>query len=154
MNTRRLRFIVALALAGGVGLGLVVSNPAQSQGMGRGMMGGGMMGGGMMGGYGPRNEAPGEGGAANPGWSKLNSYVQSNGLACMSCHTYSGRGTGPAFIDVAHRFAGQPGAASELASAIHNGVAGQWSGYPPMPGGLATTRQARTLAELILHLER
>ena len=73
MNTRRSRFIMALALAGGVGLGLVVSNPAQSQGMGPGMMGGGMMGGGMMGGYGPRNEAPGEGGAANPDWSKLNS---------------------------------------------------------------------------------
>ena len=39
-------------------------------------------GGGTMGGYGARNEVSGEGGAANPDWSKLNSYVQSNGLAC------------------------------------------------------------------------
>ena len=111
-------------------------------------------GGGTMGGYGARNEVSGEGGAANPDWSKLNSYVQSNGLACMSCHTYSGRGTGPAFIDIAHRFAGQGNAETELASAIRNGVSGQWPGYPPMPGGLATTRQARSLAEVILHLER
>jgi cytochrome c len=152
VNTRRSRFIVGLALAIGTGLGLLISVTAQSQGMGSGMMGGGMMGGGMMRGAGPRDEAPGEGGVSNPAWRKLTSYVKSNGLACMSCHTLSGRSTGPAFIDIAHRFAGQANAKTGLASAISNGVSGQWPGYPPMPGGLAKPKQARKLAGLILQL--
>ena len=117
-------------------------------------MGGGTMGGGMMGGFGPRNEAPGQSGASNPDWEELSSYVQANRLSCMSCHALSGRGTGPAFMDIAHRFAGHADAATELSGAISNGVAGQWSGYPPMPGGLATPGEAKKLAELILHLAR
>lgn len=39
---------VALAVAFAAGVGLMMSMPARSQGMGGGMMGGGMMGGGMM----------------------------------------------------------------------------------------------------------
>ena len=55
-------------------------------------------------------------------------------------------------MDIAHRFAGQADAAVELAGAISHGVAGQWPGYPPMPGGLATSKQAQSLAGLILRL--
>jgi cytochrome c len=125
---------------------------ADSQGMrGGGMMNGGMMGGGMMGGYGPPGE-PGPSKGSNPKWDELSSYVQSNGLACMSCHAYSARGAGPAFTDIARRFAGHPGSADELSRAISDGVSGQWSGYQPMPGGLATPRQAKELAGLILRL--
>lgn len=109
------------------------------------------MGGGMMGGYGPRGE-PGPSKGTNPRWDQLSSYVQSNSLACMSCHTYSGRGTGPAFADIAQRFAGHPGSRDELTRAISNGISGQWQGYPPMPGGLATPGQARELAGLVLRL--
>lgn len=129
---------------------LVAPMPAKSQGMG-GMMNGGMMGGGMMGGYGPPGQSgPSKG--SNPQWDELSSYVQGNGLACMSCHAYSGRGTGPAFADIAQRFAGHPGSRKELAGAISGGVSGQWPGYPPMPGGLATPGQAKELAGLILRL--
>ncbi len=149
MTICRSHLMSGLVLATSIGLGLAMSMPAQSQGMGPGMMGGGMMGG-----HGARNEAPSEGAASNLGWSKLNSYVQSNGLACTSCHGFSGRGTGPAFIDIAHRFAGQANAESELAGAISIGVSGQWPGYPPMPGGLANPKQARSLAALILDLSR
>lgn len=118
--------------------------------MGGGMMGG-MMGGGMMGGYGPPGE-PGPSRGTNAQWDQLSSYVQSNGLACMSCHAYSGRSTGPAFTDIAQRFAGRSGSRTELAQAISHGVSGQWPGYPPMPGGLATPDQAKKLAGLILSL--
>lgn len=131
-----------------------MSMQAHAQAMGPATMGGGMMGGGMMGGYGPRNEASSEGGASNPDWGKLTSYVQSDGLACMSCHNLSAKGPGPAYMDIAHRFTGRTHGASELTSAISNGVSGQWPGYPPMPGGLATPKQAETLAALILHLAR
>jgi len=106
-----------------------------------------------MGGYGPRTEAPGQGNGSAPE-RELFSYVQSNGLPCMSCHTFSGRGVGPAFFDIAHRFAGQANAETELAGAISDGVAGQWAGYPPMPGELAEPKQARKLAGLILQLAR
>jgi len=130
-----------------IALGLAVPLPAHSQGM----MGGGMMGGGMMGGYGSRAE-PGPSEGTNAHWDELSSYVQSNGLACMGCHAYSGRGTGPAFTDIAQRFAGHPGGRKELAAAISDGVSGQWPGYPPMPGGLAAPKQAGKLAQLILDL--
>jgi cytochrome c551/c552 len=148
MSHRRSRLILLSAIAFGLASPLL----AHSQGMmGGGMMGGGMMGGGMMGGYGPPGE-PGPSRGSNPKWDELSSYMQSNGLACMSCHAYSGRGTGPAFTDIAQRFAGHSGSRTELAHAISNGVSGQWPGYPPMPAGLATPGQAKELAGLILHL--
>ena len=148
VSHRRSRLIALTAIA----LGLAAPLLAQSQGMmNGGMMGGGMMGGGMMGGYGPPGE-PGPSRGANPQWDQLSSYMQSNGLACMSCHAYSGRGTGPAFTDIAQKFAGHSASRTELALAISNGVSGQWPGYPPMPGGLATPGQAKELAGLILRL--
>ena len=103
-----------------------------------------------MGGY----AEPGPSKGSNPRWDELSSYVQSNSLACPSCHGYSGRGTGPAFADIARRFAGHAGSREELARAISNGVSGRWPGYPAMPGGLATPRQATELAGLILRLGR
>jgi cytochrome c len=146
LTHRRSRFVAIVAIA----LGLAAPRLAQSQGMG-GMMNGGMTSRGMMGGYGPPGE-PGPSRGANPQWDQLSSYMQSNGLACVSCHAYSGRGTGPAFADIAQRFAGHTASRTELARAISNGVAGQWPGYPPMPGGLATPDQAKELAGLILRL--
>ena len=153
MKHRRSHLIALSALA----VALAVPLQADAQGMGPyrsnggGMMGGGMMGGGMMGGYGPREEqGPSRG--ANQQWDELSSYVQSNGLTCMSCHAYSARGTGPAYADIAQRFAGHPGSRKELAQAISSGVSGVWPGYPPMPAGLATPGQAKELAGLILHL--
>jgi len=147
MRFRRSRLIAGLALVLGISVGHGLWIRAESQGMHAGMMGGGMMGG-----VGPRNQAPREGDASNPELGKLTSYVRSNGLACMRCHTLSGRFTGPAFVEIARRFAGQRNAADEIAGAIHNAVAGQWPGHPPMPAGLATPTQAKTFAELILHL--
>jgi cytochrome c551/c552 len=133
-----------------------MSMPAQSQGMGPGGPGGygrGMMNGGMMGGYGPRNEGPGQGTASTPA-GELMSYVRSNGLPCMSCHAFSGRGAGPAFLDIAHRYAGLAGARTGLARAISEGAYGRWPGYPPMQGGMARPAQADKLAGLILQLAR
>lgn len=143
---RRLHRAALLALA--LGLGLAAATTVHSQGM----MGGGMMGGGMMGGYGPRDAQPPESNASAPGWESLSSYIRTNGLPCMSCHALSARSTGPAYLEIAQRFSGQTNGATELAGAIRNGVSGQWPGYPPMPGGMATPRQAERLASLILQL--
>jgi cytochrome c len=143
---RQLHRAASLALA--LALGLAAATTAHSQGM----MGSGMMGGGMMGGYGPRNAQPPESDASAPGWNDLSAYVRSERLPCMSCHALSARGTGPAYLAIAHRFSGKANGRAELAGAISNGVSGQWAGYPPMPGGFATSGQARRLAALILQL--
>lgn len=110
------------------------------------------MGGGMMGGYGARGGSRGQSNGRNAAWDKLSSYIASNRLPCMSCHRFSGRAAAPAFIDIAQRFRGQPNAEVELSGAISYGVAGRWPGYPPMPGGLATPRQAKELTLLILDM--
>lgn len=139
MKRHRSLYFAVLVLA----LGFAAPLPADSQGM----MGGGM-GGGMMGGYG----APGQSNGRSARWDRLASYISSNRLPCLSCHRFSGRAAAPAFIDIAQRFRGQPNAAVELSGAIRYGVAGRWPGYPPMPGGLATPRQAKELTALILDL--
>lgn len=144
---RRLHRGALLALA--LGFGLAAATTVHSQGM----MGGGMMGGGMMGGYGPRIAQPPESNASAPGWNDLSAYIRTNGLPCMSCHALSARSTGPAYLDIARRFSSQADGGPELAGAISNGVSGQWPGYPPMPGGMATPRQAARLASLILQLQ-
>ncbi|MEO6985834.1 MAG: c-type cytochrome [Paralcaligenes sp.] len=84
----------------------------------------------------------------------LGVYIQSNGLSCISCHAVSGNSVGPAFTDIARRYAGQAGAEDNLAESIANGVSERWKGYPPMPAGLASKAQAKELARLILDLAR
>jgi cytochrome c551/c552 len=116
--------------------------------MGPGMMGG--HGPGMMGGQGGGESGPAA--AGNPAWGRLNGYVASHRLPCMSCHAFTGRGMGPSFADIAHRFGDRPDGAATLAHAISQGSSGQWTGYPPMPGGQATPGEAGTLARLILEL--
>lgn len=83
---------------------------------------------------------------------QLLSYVNSNGLACMSCHAIDHRVIGPPWQDVAVRYKGKPHAETTVANAIANGNTGLWAGYPPMPAGMATPAQAKDLAKLILHL--
>jgi cytochrome c len=127
--------------------------------MGRGgMMGPGMMGPGMgrWGGWGappPATSAAGKA-AQSPAAQGLADYVRDNRLACFSCHTMDSRLVGPAFDDIARRYAGRPQAPAWLAQSIANGVSGRWGGPVPMPPGQASPAQARELAGLILGLAR
>ena len=52
--------------------------------------------------------------------------------ACMSCHAVTGKIVGPAFHDVAAKYAGDADAAARLAAKIRAGGAGSW-GSVPMP---------------------
>ncbi|MDA8390093.1 MAG: hypothetical protein M0Z76_05075 [Gammaproteobacteria bacterium] len=106
-----------------------------------GMMGRGMMGRGMI------------GGGGGPAAQDLRAYIRAQGLGCFSCHRIHRNAMGPAFQDVAGRYAGRPGAEAELAHAIAYGVAGRWPNFPAMAAGLATPTQARELARLILRLQ-
>lgn len=51
---------------------------------------------------------------------------------CLACHAVAGRMVGPAFRDVAARYAGQADAAERLARRVREGSQGAW-GSVPMP---------------------
>lgn len=83
--------------------------------------------------------------------NKIKAYVQSNGLACMSCHSVSQKMVGPAWIDVSKKFHGNPKELSILTDRIHNGGSGTW-GAVPMPPNMANQQQAAKLAKMISKL--
>lgn len=71
---------------------------------------------------------------------------------CFACHDMNNKKVGPAFKEVAKRFAGQPNIEEELAKRIKNGGVGVW-GQVPMPPQNVTEQEARDLARWILSLK-
>jgi len=68
--------------------------------------------------------------------------------ACMACHAVDKKLVGPAYQDVAKRYAGK--SADELAKSIKAGGSGKW-GPVPMPAQAALSdADAKTLAAWIL----
>jgi len=71
---------------------------------------------------------------------------------CFACHDINTKKVGPAYKDVAKKYAGQPNAVEELAKSIKNGGVGEW-GSVPMPPQNVTDQEAKDLAEWILSLK-
>jgi cytochrome c len=72
---------------------------------------------------------------------------------CMSCHSVSRPFMGPAFHDIAARYAARPDAATYLAHKIIDGSTGIW-GEVPMPANTQLAPdQAAALAGWILTLK-
>ncbi|MCX7247311.1 MAG: c-type cytochrome [Burkholderiales bacterium] len=72
---------------------------------------------------------------------------------CLSCHTVDKKVVGPAYQDVARKYAGQKDATDKLASKIMKGGAGVW-GVIPMPvNSQVNEAEARKLATWILSLK-
>jgi cytochrome c len=70
--------------------------------------------------------------------------------ACMSCHSAERKLVGPAYQDVAKKYAGQKDAAATLAKNIKAGGSGKWGPVPmPMQSTLSDA-DAATLAAWIL----
>lgn len=70
--------------------------------------------------------------------------------ACMACHGVDKKVVGPAYQDVAKKYAGQKDAAAALAKSIKAGGSGKW-GPIPMPAQAALSdADANTLAAWIL----
>lgn len=114
------------------------------------MMGGGMMGSGMMGnGSGTTTS---NGASSKSSARQLEAFIDNQHLRCFSCHAVSNKRMGPSFAAIANRYAGDANAANILAHSITHGVSGKWSNYGGMPSGLATSKQARELAHLIMGL--
>lgn len=66
---------------------------------------------------------------AAPAWASL-PLLQKN--SCTLCHAVDKKVVGPAFKDIASKYAGQPDAISRLSLKVKAGGAGAW-GTVPMP---------------------
>jgi len=72
---------------------------------------------------------------------------------CLSCHAVDKKIVGPAYQDVARKYAGQKDAADKLASKIMKGGAGVW-GVIPMPvNSQVSETEAKKLANWVLSLK-
>ena len=76
--------------------------------------------------------------------------AQSKG--CLSCHSVESKLVGPAYKDVAKKYAGDKGAEDRLVKKVQVGGSGNW-GSIPMPGGMANETEARVLVKWILGLK-
>jgi len=70
--------------------------------------------------------------------------------ACMSCHAIDRAVVGPAFAEVARRYASDPGAAERLAGKIRSGGGGVWGGTPMPAQPTLAPQDALRLARWVL----
>lgn len=69
--------------------------------------------------------------------------------ACMACHAVDKKVVGPAYQDVAKKYAGQDDAVAKLSDSIRKGGSGKW-GPVPMPAQAALSdADVKTLASWI-----
>jgi cytochrome c len=72
---------------------------------------------------------------------------------CMACHAVGNKVVGPAFKDVAAKYAGQKDAEDKLVQKVIKGGAGVW-GAVPMPANTQVSEaEARTLVKWVLSLK-
>ena len=71
---------------------------------------------------------------------------------CMTCHQSATKGVGPAYKDVAKKYAGDKAAEGKLAEKIQKGGSGAW-GTVPMPPNNVTPDEAKKLAHWVLSLK-
>jgi len=85
--------------------------------------------------------------ASMPVWSNAD---LARSKSCLACHSVDKKIIGPAFKDVAARYAGNSGAVDMLAAKIVNGGSGVWGAVPMPANPSVTPQQARQLAEWVL----
>ena len=69
---------------------------------------------------------------------------------CLGCHAAASQLVGPAYRDMAAKYAGDAGAAAALALSIRNGGAGKWGELPMPPQKQVSEADAKKLARWIL----
>lgn len=70
--------------------------------------------------------------------------------ACMACHAVDKKVVGPAYADVAKKYAGQKDGAAQLAASIKKGGSGKWGPVPMPAQPNLSDADAKTLATWIL----
>jgi cytochrome c len=74
--------------------------------------------------------------------------AQKNG--CTACHAVDKKVLGPAYQDVAKKYAGQKDAVAALAASIQKGGSGKWGPVPMPAQANLSEADAKTLATWIL----
>ena len=69
---------------------------------------------------------------------------------CMACHAVDKKLVGPAYKDVAKKYAGQAGAADKLATKIMKGGSGVWGAIPMPANPQVNEAEAKKLAAWVL----
>lgn len=70
--------------------------------------------------------------------------------ACMACHDVAAKKVGPAYADVAKKYAGQKDAEANLVKSIKAGGSGKWGPIPMPAQANLSDADAKTLAKWIL----
>jgi len=82
-----------------------------------------------------------------PAWANMD-LAQKN--VCMACHNVDKKLVGPAYQDIAKKYAGQKDAAAHLAKSIQAGGSGKWGPVPMPPQAALSDADASILAIWIL----
>ena len=72
---------------------------------------------------------------------------------CMACHATDKKLVGPAYKDVAAKYAGQKDAVDKLAEKVMKGGSGVWGPVPMPANPQVTAAEAKQLAQWILTLK-
>lgn len=70
---------------------------------------------------------------------------------CLSCHAIDHKVVGPAYHDVAARYASDPQALAGIASSIQHGSSGKWGDIPMPPFAQLSAQELQALTTFILH---
>lgn len=72
---------------------------------------------------------------------------------CMACHAVDKKVVGPAYKDVAKKYAGDKAAADKLADKIVKGGSGVWGPVPMPPNAQVSPAEAKQLTAWVLGLK-
>ncbi len=79
-------------------------------------------------------------------------YTLADKKGCFACHDVNRKKVGPAYKEVAKKYAGKDGAVDQLVKSITKGSMGKWGSIPMTPQPV-TQEEAKKIAEWILSLK-
>ncbi|MBU3647219.1 MAG: c-type cytochrome [Limnohabitans sp.] len=85
--------------------------------------------------------------AASSAWANADLAKKNN---CLACHAADKKIVGPAYQDVAKKYAGQADAEATLAKSIKAGGSGKWGPVPMPPQAQLSDADAKALAAWVL----
>ena len=85
--------------------------------------------------------------ASTGAWANADLAKKNN---CLACHAVDKKIVGPAYQDVAKKYAGQADAEANLTKSIKAGGSGKWGPIPMPPQAQLSDADAKTLAAWIL----
>jgi cytochrome c len=85
-----------------------------------------------------------------PAWANPELAQKKN---CMACHGINQKVIGPAYKDVAQKYAGQPDAVAKLVPKVMKGGSGVWGAVPMPANPQVNEAEAKQLVQWILSLK-